>query len=65
MSNTDRPTKEMKMYALEEMSRLLRNMQHRPIECYSEKIRGQEKVFYLGKNFIDKLIKSLEEQYNE
>ena len=65
MSNTPKPTKEMNAYALEEMTRLLRNMQIRPIECYSQKVKGQDKQYFLGRQFVENLITALKEQYNE
>lgn len=50
-------------FALEEMTRLLRNMRSRPIECYSQKIQGQDKQYFLGHNFVEDLITSLKSQY--
>ncbi len=58
------PTKEMKAYAVEQMTLLLQNMATRPIECYSVKERGQDKKFFLGRNFIDKLIADVK-KYNK
>lgn len=55
----------MEAYALEEMTRLVRNMRARPIQCYSKKERGQEKEYYLGYQFIEDLIKALEDQYKQ
>jgi 50S ribosomal subunit-associated GTPase HflX len=57
------PTKEMKAYALEEMIRLVRNMAIRPIQCYSQKVKGQDKQFFLGRAFVEDLIEGLIDQY--
>ena len=53
----------MNEYALEEMIRLLKNMERRPIECYSQTIKGEGKKFFLGRNFIEQLIEGLKNQY--
>lgn len=58
-----RPTKEMKEYALEEMIRLVKNMQYRPVQCYLQKVKGGEKEYYLGAQYCDKLIEGLKQQY--
>lgn len=63
MPTPDKPTKEMKAYALEEMTRLLGNMRSRPIQCYSKKERGSDKEYYLGYKFIEDLIELLKEEY--
>jgi hypothetical protein len=60
---TKTPTKKMKEYALQEMVLLIDNMRRRPIECYSEKVSGQEKQFFLGRIFCDDLITALKKQY--
>lgn len=62
MSN-ENPTQKMKEYALEEMIRLLKNMERRPIECYSQTIKGEGKQFFLGHSFIEQLIEGLKNQY--
>jgi hypothetical protein len=59
----ENPTKEMKEYALQEMVCLIGNMQRRPIQCYSQKIRGQDKEYFLGRTFCEDLIIALEKQY--
>lgn len=59
----ENPTKEMKEYALQEMICLIGNMQHRPIQCYSQKVTGRDKQFFLGRTFCEDLIKALEKQY--
>jgi len=59
----DNPTKEMKLYALQEMVRLVEHLQHQPIECYSEKIKGQDKRFFLGYSYCQDLITTLKKQY--
>lgn len=59
----ENPTKEMKQYALQEMVCLIGNMRQRPIDCYSQKIRGQDKQYFLGRKFCDDLITALEKQY--
>jgi len=59
----DNPTKQMKAYALQEMTNLLRNMRTRPIDCYSQIIQGQGKQFFLGNNFVEDLIAALKKQY--
>ncbi len=62
MSNSQ-PSKEMKKYALDEMISLLKNMQTRPVQCYSQKIRGQETQYFLGSLYIKDLIDALKKQY--
>lgn len=57
------PTKKMNEYALEQMVNLVNNLRGRPIEFYSQKIKGQDKQFFLGKSFCDDLIQALEKQY--
>ena len=57
------PTKQMKEYALQEMTRLLRNMRTRPIDCFSQKVQGEGKQFFLGNNFVEDLITALKKQY--
>lgn len=49
-------TPQMKEYAKEQMVRLIENISRQPITCYSEKVRGQEKKFYLGKMYVQELI---------
>jgi hypothetical protein len=51
--------KEIKEYAIQEMVSLVRNIQHRPIDCYSQKVKGQDKQFFLGRIFCEDLITSL------
>ena len=63
LAEIERLKKERDIYALGEMTNLLRNMQLRPIQCYSQKPRGGEKQFFLGRKFIDDLIIALENQY--
>ncbi len=53
----------MKEYALQEMICLIGNMQHRPIQCYSVKPKGQDKEFFLGRTFCEDLIIALKKQY--
>lgn len=53
----------MDEYALEEMTRLVRNMQVRPIECFSQKVKGQDKQYFLGRSFIENLVVALKQQY--
>lgn len=63
MTTEKKPTAKMNEYALEEMIRLLKNMERRPIECYSQTIKGEGKKFFLGRNFIEQLIEGLKNQY--
>jgi len=49
----------MAEFAKEEMISLIENISRQPIDCYSQKVKGQEKQFFLGKNYIDNLIKAL------
>ena len=62
----DNVYKAMDEYALQEMVSLIDNMRHRPIDCYSQKIRQgieQDKQFFLGRKFCDDLIEALKKQY--
>lgn len=59
----DKPTKEMKEYALQEMVSLVENMRVRPIQCYSQRERGEGKLFFLGRVFCEELIAALKKQY--
>lgn len=61
--STDNPTKEMKEYALQEMICLIGNMRIRPIDCYSQKVRGQDKQYFLGRQYCEDLITALKKQY--
>jgi len=64
MSNTiDNPTKEMKAYAFQEMKRLLENISRQPVQCYSQKIKGQDRQYFLGIDYVENLIQALERQY--
>lgn len=55
----EKVTKEMVEYAKEQMIRLVENISKQPIECYSEKIRGQEKKFFLGRRYVEQLIERI------
>ncbi len=56
-------TKEMKEYSLHEMELLIQAIRHRPIECYSTKVSGQDKKYYLSNSFCENLIDALKKQY--
>lgn len=56
---------ERNAFALQEMTNLLLSMQTRPIQCYSQKERGKDKEYFLGKKFVDDLITALEKQYKK
>ena len=51
--------KALDKFAKQEMCRLIENISHSPIRCYSVKERGKEKIFYLGKGYVDSLINSI------
>ena len=51
----------MEEYAKEEMINLITNISHQPIQCYSEKVRGQDRQFYLGRSYVEDLIKRIKE----
>lgn len=55
-------TEEMREYAKEQMIQLLKNLSHEPIECYSVKEPGKEKQFFLGYNYVEKLIDRIKGQ---
>ena len=56
-------TKEMEVYAKEQMINLIQNISHQPIECYSQKVsignRGQEKQYFLGRTYVENLINQI------
>lgn len=56
-------TKEMRDYAKEQMVRLLENMRHEPIQCYSSKERGKPTQYFLGRLYVDDLIKRIENSF--
>ena len=62
-SGKDCVHKAMDEYALVGITRLLRNMESRPIQCYSQKVKGEDKKFFLGHSFIEDLILSIKKQY--
>jgi len=49
----------MEEYAKDQMITLLRNMAANPVSVYSQKVKGQEKQFFLGHNYVEDLIKRL------
>ncbi len=48
-------------YAKEEMIALIKGISSQPIQCYSEKVKGQDKQFYLGRSYVEDLIKRIRE----
>lgn len=52
-------TKQMEAYAKQQMIQLLENISRQPIQCYSEKARGEDVKYYLGRTFIENLIKQV------
>ncbi len=51
----------MDEWAKEQMIALLNNISHQPIQCYSERVRGQEPKFFLGRSYVEDLIKRIKE----
>jgi hypothetical protein len=49
----------MDEYAKQQMIQLIENISRQPITCYSQKIQGQDKQFFLGRDYIEKLINSI------
>ncbi len=49
----------MEIYAKDQMVNLINNISRQPVEVYSEKVRGQDKRYFLGRTFIEGLIKSI------
>jgi hypothetical protein len=52
-------TKLIEGYAKQEMIRLITNISRQPITCYSQKEKGKDKEFFLGQDYITKLISSI------
>lgn len=65
VSGKDGVLEAMDEYALEEITLLLRNMAAQPIQCYSQKVTGQDKQYFLGRQFIENLITKLKKQYKK
>jgi hypothetical protein len=59
MNKENKPTKEMREYATEQMIRLVENMAGNPIEVYSKKEPGKDKQYFIGYQYKEKLIKQL------
>lgn len=53
----------MDEFACQEIVRLLENIQKQPIECYSQKVQGQDKQYFLGISYTTKLIAAIKKQY--
>lgn len=58
-SRSTKITKEMQKYANEQMTQLIKNIAVNPVEVYSAKEWGKEKKFYLGKSFVEDIIKRI------
>jgi len=57
------PTKEMEVYAKEQMIRLIENISRQPIDCYSQKVKGQETKYFLGRTYVENLINRIKNAY--
>lgn len=51
--------KAMEEYAKQKMVRMVENISHQPIQCYSEKVAGKEKQFFLGRKYVEDLIERI------
>lgn len=51
--------KMMDEWAAEQMVTLVENISRQPIQCYSQKEKGKEKQFFLGRSFVENLIERL------
>lgn len=49
----------MDQYAKDQMTTLLKNISRFPVEVYSEKVKGQDKKYFLGRKFVEDLIKRI------
>lgn len=49
----------MDEYAKDQMATLLNNISRLPVEVYSEKVKGQDKKYFLGRKFVEDLIKRI------
>lgn len=49
----------MERYAKEMMTDFIDRISKNPIDCYSVKNSGQEKQFFLGKNYVERLKKAI------
>jgi hypothetical protein len=49
-------------YARRQIIKFIENISRNPISCYSVKPHGGEKQFFLGKDYVEKLISSIKKQ---
>lgn len=57
--------KAMEDYSKEQMVKLIENISRQPIDCYSEKVRGQDRRYFLGRKYVNDLINRIKSPDNE